>query len=108
MIRFYLPFGLRSAPCIFNKLSDDLNWILLNNCNVSFACHNLDFHTIEPPATHLPLDSRCQTSLDNMLSIFKTIGIPIADHKNTGALLSPRIYGYSFRYKQNASKAPFG
>ena len=99
MIRVYLPFGLRSAPCIFNKLSDDLDGILLDNCNVSFACHILEnFHTIEPPATHLPLDSPCQTSLDNMLSIFKTIGTPIADHKNTAPIPSPRTYGYSFRY----------
>ena len=77
-----LPFGLRSAPCIFNKLSDALEWILLNNYNVSFACHILDhFLIIEPLATQLPLNSHCQTSLDNMLSIFKTIGIPIADGK---------------------------
>ena len=55
-----LPFGLRSAPCIFNKLSNALEWILVNNYNVSFACHILDdFLIIEPPATQLPLDSRC-------------------------------------------------
>ena len=47
-----LPFGLRSAPCIFNKLSNALEWILLNNHNVSFACHILDdFLIIEPPTT---------------------------------------------------------
>ena len=52
---------------------------------MSCACHILDdFPIIEPPATQLPLDSRCQTSLDNMLSIFKTIGIPITDSKTQG------------------------
>ena len=43
-----------------------------------------DFLITEPPATQLPLDSRCQISLDNMLSISKIIGIPIADGKTQG------------------------
>ena len=80
-----LPFGLRSAPCIFNKLSDALEWILVNNCNISFACHILDdFLIIKPPASQPPFDTHCQTSLDNMLSTFKTIGIPIAEGKTQG------------------------
>ena len=80
-----LPFGLRSAPCIFNQLSEALEWILINKCNITFACHILDdFLLIEPPASKPPLDSLCQTSLANMLSIFKIIGIPIAEDKTQG------------------------
>ena len=30
-----LPFGLRSAPYIFNQLSDALEWILLNKCFIA-------------------------------------------------------------------------
>ena len=46
-----LPFGLRSVPSIFNQLSDALEWILINKCNITFACHILDdFLLIEPPA----------------------------------------------------------
>ena len=45
-----LPFGLRSAPFLFNQLSDAIEWILLNNCSISFVCHILDdFLIIEPP-----------------------------------------------------------
>ena len=52
------PFGLRSAPAIFNQLSDALEWILLNKCNISFVCHILDdFLLIEPPTNFTPLDS---------------------------------------------------
>ncbi len=47
-----LPFGLRSAPSIFNQLSDALEWILLNKCNISFACHILD------DITHTTADSQ--------------------------------------------------
>ena len=37
-----LPFGLGSAPFIFNQLSDAVGWILLHKCKISFACHVLD------------------------------------------------------------------
>ena len=44
-----LPFGLRSAPKIFNVLADLLEWILLNQ-GVSFIMHYLDdYLTIGPP-----------------------------------------------------------
>ncbi len=80
-----LPFGLRSAPSIFNQLSDALEWILLNKCNISFACHILDdFLLIEPPSAHLPFNHLCQQSLSKMLSTFKTIRIPIAAGKTQG------------------------
>ena len=80
-----LPFGLRSAPSIFNQLSDALEWILINKRNITFACHILDdFLLIEPPASKPPLNSYCKSSLESMLSTFKTIGIPIADGKTQG------------------------
>ena len=80
-----LPFGLRSAPSIFNKLSDALEWILLNKCKISFVCHILDdFLLIEPPAAMPPFDSTCQQSLTDMLSTFETINIPIAQGKTQG------------------------
>ena len=80
-----LPFGLRSAPAIFNQLSDALEWILLNKCNISFVCHILDdFLLIEPPAVLPPHNSLCQQSLTNMLSLFQTLSIPIAQGKTQG------------------------
>ena len=80
-----LPFGLRSAPSIFNTLSDALEWILLNKCKISFVCHILDdFLLIEPPAAMPPFDSTCQQSLTDMLSVFEIINIPIAQGKTQG------------------------
>ena len=44
-----LPFGLRSAPFLFNQLSEALEWLLLNHCGISFVCHILDdFLVIKP------------------------------------------------------------
>ena len=35
-VDMYLPFGLRSAPFLFNQLSDGLEWILKNNYGLLF------------------------------------------------------------------------
>jgi hypothetical protein len=77
-----IPFVLRSVPSIFNQLSDALEWILLNKCNISFVCHILDdFLLIEPPAVLAPYNSLCQQSLTHMLSTLQTINIAIAQGK---------------------------
>ena len=45
-----LPFGLRSAPFIFNSVAELVEWILLNSHNVSDLLHYLDdFITAGPP-----------------------------------------------------------
>ena len=80
-----LPFGLRSAPYIFNQLSDAIEWILLNKCSISFVCHILDdFFIVEPPCHTPPLDSLCQASLSSMILTFKNLNIPISAAKTEG------------------------
>ena len=80
-----LPFGLRSAPFIFNQLSDAIEWILLNNCSISFVCHILDdFLIIEPYAPSVPFDLPCQTSLSSMILTFKNLNVPISAAKTEG------------------------
>ena len=86
--KFYykvLPFGLRSAPFLFNQLSEAVEWLLLNHCGISFVCHILDdFLVIEPPSPIAPHNLACQQSLSSMLLTFKNRGIPIAPHKTQG------------------------
>ena len=87
-----LPFGLRSAPFLFNMLSDAVEWIVLNKCYISFVCHILDdFLIIEPtsppspPPPHTHTHSQaCQVSLSSMLLTFSNLGIPVAIHKTQG------------------------
>ena len=77
-----LPFGLRSAPYIFNQLSDALEWILLNKCFISYVGHILDdFLIMEPPAKIGASSHACQASLSSMLLTFTTLGVPIAEQK---------------------------
>ena len=80
-----LPFGFRSAPIIFNQLSDAIECILQNNWAISFVCHILDdFLIIEPPALTVPFNSLCQASLSSMILSFKNLNIPISAAKTEG------------------------
>ena len=80
-----LPFGLRSAPFLFNQLSDAIEWILIHKCCISFVCHILDdFLIIEPTSTSIPHSQSCQQSLSRMLLTFKNLNIPIAANKTQG------------------------
>lgn len=79
-----LPFGLTSAPFLFNQLSEAVEWLLLNHCGISFVCHILDdFLVIEPPSPIAPHNLACQHSLSSMLLSFN-LGIPTAPHETQG------------------------
>ena len=80
-----LPFGLRSAPFLFNMLSDAVEWILLNKCYISFVCHILDdFLIIEPASPSPPHSQACHVSLCSMLLAFTNLGFPVAINKTQG------------------------
>ena len=71
-----LPFGLRSAPKIFNAITDLIAWVL--TCQgVQFQLHYLD--------DFLLLDSPNSQQGREFLAItehsLKKLGIPIAEHK---------------------------
>lgn len=81
----YLPFELRSAPYIFNLLSDAVERILSNKCSISFVCHTLDdFLIIEPPSLFPPHNQICQQHIYSMLLSCKTLNIPIVADKAVG------------------------
>ena len=57
-----LPFGLRSAPKIFNTVADGLHWHLVQ-AGISFLFHYLDdYIMVAPPDSQL-----CQSWLDILL-----------------------------------------
>ena len=102
-----LPFGLRSAPYIFNQLSDALEWILLNKCFISYVGHILDDFLIMEPATLAGLPSQaCQTSLSNMLLTFNTLGVPIAEHKTEGPSLIIEFLGIILDSQKMEARLP--
>ena len=74
-----LPFGLRSAPKIFNMLADALEWILSHK-GVQWNIHYLnDFLMLGAPGT-----SQCSKALVTTLATCDRLGCPIAPHKTVG------------------------
>lgn len=74
-----LPFGLRSAPKIFNAIADGLTWILQKR-GVRLVLHYLDDFLIMGP----PSSSECSKALDTTLRTCEELGVPVADEKVEG------------------------
>ena len=64
-VDMYLPFGLRSAPFIFNQLSDGLEWILKHNYGIQHVIHILDDFFIAERSR-----LACLTSFSTLLRVF--------------------------------------
>ena len=79
-----LPFGLRSAPKVFNALADTLEWCF-HYRGVNDVDHYLDdFVTMGPPAS-----STCARNLRVIHEVSATLGVPLAKDKCEGP--SPRL-----------------
>ena len=78
-----LPFGLRSAPKLFNILTDLLSWISMTK-GVSFSIHYLDDFLIMGPAG----SGVCQQNLDIFIQTCNELGIPLAEEKLEGPSIS--------------------
>ena len=74
-----LPFGLRSAPMIFNAVADALAWYL-NQKGIPLLRHYLDDFIIVAP----PCSAECQESLATLDRVCKALRVPIAEHKMDG------------------------
>ena len=75
----YLPFGLRSAPFLFNQLSDGLEWILKNNCGIQHAIHILDDFFIAERSK-----LACLTNFSTLLRVFMSLKAPVVTSKTMG------------------------
>ena len=74
-----LPFGLRSAPKIFNAVADALAWHLQRQ-GITHILHYLDdFLVIGPPQS-----DQCYHFVEILNTECGRLGVPIADHKRDG------------------------
>ena len=60
-----LPFGLRSAPAIFNSMADVVEWSLVNNYGIDDLLHYLDDFILAAPAN----SSICASNLHVAVSV---------------------------------------
>ena len=74
-----LPFGLHSAPKLFNAVADGLEWYLRRR-GIQHVFHYLDdFIIVAPPAS-----PDCAIALDILNESCAYLGLPIAEHKRDG------------------------
>ena len=71
-----LPFGLRSAPKLFNGFADALEWIF-RAAGISEVDHYLD--DFGPPNS-----SACADDLKRLKTVAKCVGVPLAEDKTEG------------------------
>jgi len=84
-----LPFGLRSAPYLFNQLSTAIHWILQHSKGVRHLLHYLDdFFTAGPAAS-----PTCADNLQAMFSLCEDIQAPIKLSKVEGPTTSMTFLG---------------
>ena len=83
-----IPFGLRSAPKLFNILADLLSWTA-QDAGVSYLIHYLDdYLTMGPPQSQV-----CQRNVDIFTSLCKDLGVPLATDKLEGPTTSLSFLG---------------
>jgi hypothetical protein len=75
-----LPFGLRSAPFIFNSVADAVDWILVHNYAVSPLFHYLDDFLTMGPAN----SPKCQSLMETAFRVFDRLGLPLHLQKCEG------------------------
>ena len=83
-----LPFGLRSAPKLFNVLADLLSWILQQQGAYPFLNYLDDFLIISPPNS-----PACQHHLTTVKHICNLLGVPLAEDKEEGPATSLTFLG---------------
>ena len=83
-----LPFGLRSAPKIFNSVADALEWCITKQ-GVTYIFHYLDgFLVMGPPQS----DAR-KANLHILEMVCARLGVPLAPEKQEGPTTTPIFLG---------------
>jgi len=78
-----LPFGLCSAPKIFNAVADFIAWVLHQH-GIAHQLHYLDDFLF----LGAPYSNEAATALETVLRVLHMLGIPIAVHKTEGPATS--------------------
>ena len=97
-----LPFGLRSAPFLFNRVADAFAWILTNNYGVSDLIHYLDdFFTVGHHNS-----GHCQDHLTSIIRAAELLHIPLAPEKVEGPQSIMTFLGIELDSVQGLARLP--
>ena len=75
-----LPFGLRSAPAIFNSVAEFVAWILVNNYSIEDLLHYLDNFILAAPANSVV----CASNIEVAVTVVARLGLPLHPQKCLG------------------------
>ena len=84
-----LPFGLRSAPYIFNSVAALVEWILINNYSIPDLVHYLDDFIL----AGAPGSGQCAHHLQTALAVCKSLGLPLNAKKCEGPATTLVVLG---------------
>ena len=90
-----LPFGLRSAPYLFNRESEAIHWTITNNYGVQHLLHYLDDFLIVVPANF----TICSQNLNAMLTLCEKINSPVKSSKIEGPFTYLTFLGIQSQWK---------
>ena len=97
-----LPFGLRSAPFIFNSVAEMVEWILLNRHHLSDLLHYLDdFITAGPPNS-----TQCSHNLLTAQSVCRKLGLPLHPGKCVGPATCLVVLGIELDSLEQSARLP--
>ena len=96
-----LPFGLRSAPFIFNSLADLFEWILVNYLVPELLHYLDDYFTLGPHASPV-----CTHSLHAIQQVAIDTGIPLAPEKIEGPTTCLTFLGIELNSLQMTARLP--
>ena len=97
-----LPFGLRSAPYIFNSIADMVEWIIINRYNVADLMHYLDDFLTAGPAC----SNQCANNLQTSLAVCRSLGLPLHPGKCVGPLTCLTVLGIELDSVQQSARLP--
>ena len=97
-----LPFGLRSAPFIFDQFSSAIEWIIQHKLNIPRVIHILDDFFLATPTPR----TNCMTALCRVPHLFSVLNIPVAPGKTFPASTSLEFMGILLDSKTMEARLP--
>ncbi len=97
-----LPFGLRSSVNRFTQLASTILWIMQNNYGIGHSTHYLDDYFLAGP----PGTQSCQRSMNETISLFEKLGVPLAPEKIIGPSYTISYLGIEIDSKNMELRLP--
>ena len=97
-----LPFGLRSAPYIFNSVANMVEWILLHKYHLTDLLHYLDDYI----TAGSPNSDQCARNLVTAQAVCQALGLPLHPDKCVGPATRLVVLGIELDSQEMCARLP--